>query len=85
METSAIQSKVVNIVAEQLGVEEREVKVESSFVEDLGADSLDIVELVMTMEEQFGLEIPDDQAEGIKTVSDAINYINAHLAKPAAE
>lgn len=78
METSAIQSKVKSIVAEQLGVEEREVKEESSFVEDLGADSLDIVELVMTMEEQFGVEIPDDQAESIKTVNDAIAYINAH-------
>lgn len=78
MEASAIQSKVMNIVAEQLGVEEREIKAESSFVDDLGADSLDIVELVMTMEEQFGLEIPDDQAETIKTVNDAIAYINAH-------
>ncbi|MBR2978762.1 MAG: acyl carrier protein [Myxococcaceae bacterium] len=78
MEASAVESKVKSIVAEQLGVEEHAIKAESSFTEDLGADSLDIVELVMTMEEQFGVEIPDDQAESIKTVKDAIAYIKAH-------
>ena len=83
MEASDIQSKVMNIVAEQLGVDEREIKAESSFVDDLGADSLDIVDLVMTMEEQFELEIPDDKAETIKTVNDAINYIHAHYQASA--
>ena len=57
---------------------EDEIKPESSFIEDLGADSLDIVELVMAMEEEFEVEIPDEEAENIKTVGDAINYINSH-------
>lgn len=83
MEASVIQSKVKSIVAEQLGVEEHAIREDSSFVDDLGADSLDIVELVMTMEEQFGVEIPDDQAECIKTVNDAIDYINAHCSDSA--
>ncbi len=83
MEASAVESKVKSIVAEQLGVEEHRITKDSSFVEDLGADSLDIVELVMTMEEQFGVEIPDDQAESIKTVKDAIAYINAHCPDAA--
>jgi acyl carrier protein len=59
-------------------VGEDEIKPESSFIEDLGADSLDIVELVMAMEEEFEVEIPDEEAENIKTVGDAINYINSH-------
>jgi len=63
---------------DQLGVGEDEIKPESSFIEDLGADSLDIVELVMAMEEEFEVEIPDEEAENIKTVGDAINYINTH-------
>ncbi len=75
MATSAIESKVKSIIADQLGVGEDEIKPESSFIEDLGADSLDIVELVMAMEEEFGFEIPDDQAEKIRTVGDAVTYL----------
>ena len=78
MTTTNIESKVKSIVAEQLGVGEDEIKPESSFIEDLGADSLDIVELVMAMEEEFEVEIPDEEAENIKTVGDAINYVNTH-------
>ena len=73
-----IEQKVKNIIAEQLGVGEDEIKTTSSFIEDLGADSLDIVELVMAMEEEFEVEIPDEEAENIKTVQDAVNYINTH-------
>ena len=78
MATSAIEAKVKSIIADQLGVGEDEIKPESSFIEDLGADSLDIVELVMAMEEEFEVEIPDEEAENIKTVGDAMNYINTH-------
>lgn len=78
MSTTNIEAKVKSIIADQLGVGEDEIKPESSFIEDLGADSLDIVELVMAMEEEFEVEIPDEEAENIKTVGDAINYINAH-------
>jgi acyl carrier protein len=78
MATSAIEAKVKSIIADQLGVGDDEIKPESSFIEDLGADSLDIVELVMAMEEEFEVEIPDEEAENIKTVGDAINYINTH-------
>jgi acyl carrier protein len=78
MSASNVEMKVKSIIAEQLGVSEGEIKTESSFVEDLGADSLDIVELVMAMEEEFDVEIPDDQAENIKTVKDAIDYVNNH-------
>lgn len=81
MATSAIEAKVKSIIADQLGVGEDEIKPESSFIEDLGADSLDIVELVMAMEEEFEVEIPDEEAENIKTVGDAINYINTHNKK----
>jgi acyl carrier protein len=78
MATAAIEAKVKSIIADQLGVGEDEIKPESSFIEDLGADSLDIVELVMAMEEEFEVEIPDEEAENIKTVGDAISYINTH-------
>jgi acyl carrier protein len=78
MSTTNIEAKVKSIIADQLGVGEDEIKPESSFIEDLGADSLDIVELVMAMEEEFEVEIPDEEAENIKTVGDAINYINTH-------
>ncbi|AKF82553.1 acyl carrier protein [Myxococcus sp. MISCRS1] len=78
MSTSAIEAKVKNIIADQLGVGEDEIKPESSFIEDLGADSLDIVELVMAMEEEFEVEIPDEEAENIKTVGDAIKYVTDH-------
>ena len=73
-----VEQKVKNIIAEQLGVGEDEIKLTSSFIEDLGADSLDIVELVMAMEEEFEVEIPDEEAENIKTVQDAVNYITTH-------
>jgi acyl carrier protein len=71
-------NKVKKIVAENLGVEEEKIVETSSFVEDLGADSLDQVELVMALEEEFGIEIPDDVAEKITTVQKAIEYINSH-------
>lgn len=70
--------KVRDIVVEQLGVEADEVSLESTFIDDLGADSLDIVELIMAFEEEFGIEIPDEAAEKIKTVQDVVNYINEH-------
>lgn len=78
MTATTIEAKVKSIIADQLGVGEDEIKPESSFIEDLGADSLDIVELVMAMEEEFEIEIPDEEAENIKTVGDAVNYINTH-------
>jgi acyl carrier protein len=76
---SSIEERVKKIVAEQLGVKEEEVKNEASFVEDLGADSLDTVELVMALEEEFETEIPDEDAEKITTVQLAIDYVNANL------
>jgi len=76
--TATIEQKVKNIIADQLGVGEEEIKATSSFIEDLGADSLDIVELVMAMKEEFEVEIPDEEAENIKTVQDAVNYITTH-------
>ena len=78
MTTGNVEQKIRGIIAEQLGVAEDEIKSTSSFIEDLGADSLDIVELVMAMEEEFEVEIPDEEAENIKSVGDAINYINTH-------
>ncbi|MHB8418689.1 MAG: acyl carrier protein [Myxococcales bacterium] len=78
MAEASVEQKVKSIIAEQLGVGEAEIKPESSFIEDLGADSLDIVELVMAMEEEFEVEIPDEEAEHIKTVGDAINYVTTH-------
>ena len=78
MSTSAIEAKVKSIIADQLGVGEDEIKPESSFIEDLGADSLDTVELVMAFEEEFGCEIPDDAAEKIVTVKDAVSFIESH-------
>ncbi|MBA1333820.1 MAG: Acyl carrier protein [Firmicutes bacterium] len=70
-----ILEKVKEIVAEQLGVDEDEVVLEASFIDDLGADSLDIVELIMALEEEFDMEIPDEDAEKIVTVGDAVEYI----------
>jgi acyl carrier protein len=75
-----IEQRVKKIVAEQLGVNEADVKNESSFVNDLGADSLDTVELVMALEEEFECEIPDEEAEKINTVQQAIDYINSHTS-----
>ena len=74
-----IGEQVKNIIVEQLGVSVDEVVPEASFVDDLGADSLDLVELVMVLEEEFGKEIPDEDAEKIQTVQDAINYITNHM------
>ncbi len=74
-----IEEKVKEIIADRLGVDPDEVTPEASFVEDLGADSLDTVELVMALEEEFGIEIPDEDAENIKTVGDAIEYIKNHI------
>lgn len=71
----AIAERVKSIIVEQLGVDEEEVTLEASFTDDLGADSLDIVELVMAFEEEFGIEIPDEEAERISNVRDAIEYI----------
>jgi acyl carrier protein len=73
-----ITEKVKQIISEQLGVEEAEVTPRASFVDDLGADSLDTVELVMALEEHFDIEIPDEDAEKIRTVQDAIDYIDKH-------
>ena len=75
----SVEEKVKNIIVKQLGVDTETVTPEASFIDDLGADSLDIVELVMTMEEEFDLEIPDEDAEKIKTVNDVINYIKAKV------
>jgi acyl carrier protein len=72
-----VDAKVKKIISEQLGVPESDVKPEASFVNDLGADSLDTVELVMALEEEFGVEIPDEDAEKIATVQNAIDYIKA--------
>lgn len=76
---SSIEERVKKIVVEQLGVKEEEVTTESSFVDDLGADSLDTVELVMALEEEFKTEIPDEEAEKITTVQQAVDYIKAHV------
>jgi len=73
-----IEQKVKDIIINELGVESEKVTPEASFVEDLGADSLDTVELVMAFEEEFGMEIPDEEAEKLQTVGDAINYITSH-------
>ncbi|MDD6787097.1 MAG: acyl carrier protein [Bacteroidales bacterium] len=75
---SEIESKVKEIIVEKLGVEESEVTLEASFTNDLGADSLDTVELIMEFEKEFGITIPDDQAEKIATVGDAVAYIEAN-------
>lgn len=73
-----IEQRVIEIIVEQLGVSAEEVTPEAHFIDDLGADSLDLVELIMAMEEEFGMEISDEEAEKIQTVQDAINYINEH-------
>jgi acyl carrier protein len=78
---SEIADKVKSIVAEQLGVKIEEVKEEAKFIDDLGADSLDTVELVMALEEEFGAEIPDEEAEKLATVGDAVTYIEGKATK----
>ena len=81
MNTAEIESRVKKIVVEQLGVKEDEVTTDASFVDDLGADSLDTVELVMALEEEFETEIPDDEAEKIVTIKDAVKYITERMGK----
>ena len=81
MEDTEIQEKVVSIVAEQMGVDKGEINRETNFVNDLNADSLDTVELVMEFEDEFETSIPDEDAEKIQTVGQAIDYIKEHLAK----
>jgi acyl carrier protein len=76
---ASVPEKVKSIIVDQLGVNEGEVTPAASFVDDLGADSLDTIELVMAFEEAFGIEIPDEDAEKIKTVKDAIDYIESHV------
>ncbi|MCR4430141.1 MAG: acyl carrier protein [Tepidanaerobacteraceae bacterium] len=75
-----VLDRIKKIIAEQLGIDEDDVVPEASFIDDLGADSLDIVELIMAFEEEFDLEIPDEEAEKIKTVQNAIDYIKNHTA-----
>lgn len=81
MTPEQVEQKVKEIIVEQLGVDEAQVDKTASFVDDLGADSLDIVELVMAFEEAFKLEVPDEDAEKLKTVGDAIQYITSHQGK----
>ena len=74
-----VSQRVIEIIVEQLKVSPEEVTLEASFIDDLGADSLDLVELIMAMEEEFGLEISDEDAEKIQTVQDAVSYITEHM------
>ena len=78
---TSIENRVKEIITEQLGVDEKEVTPEASFIDDLGADSLDTVELVMALEEEFDIEIPDEDAEKIAAVNDAVNYIKKKVKK----
>jgi acyl carrier protein len=78
---ASVADKVKSIIVDQLGVDEDQVTVDASFVDDLGADSLDTVELVMAFEEEFGIEIPDEDAEKITRVKEAVDYIEAHSKK----
>jgi acyl carrier protein len=81
MSVENVQERVKNIIVEQLGVEADQVKPEAQFVNDLGADSLDTVELIMALEEEFDVEIPDEKAEKIKTVGEAVSYIEENAKK----
>jgi acyl carrier protein len=77
--TASTYERLKKIIVEQLGVDEADIKPEASFVDDLNADSLDLVELVMSLEEEFGTEISDEDAEGIRTVQNAVDYVDEHL------
>jgi len=77
----SVTEKVKKMIVDQLGVSESEVVPEAKFIDDLGADSLDIVELIMALEDEYGIEIPDEDAEKIETVGDAIRYIEEHMKK----
>ena len=79
METEEMFEKVKTVIVEQLGIDESSVRMESSFLDDLGADSLDIVEFIMALEEEFGLEIPDEDVEKIVTVKDVVEYISENI------
>ena len=81
MDEAKIYDEIKKVVVEQLGVSDAEVTRQASFVDDLGADSLDTVELVMALEEAFGIEIPDEDAEKLKTIGDTINYVTSHEKK----
>ncbi len=75
-----VEDRIKGIIVEQLGIATEEVSMEASFIDDLGADSLDIVELVMAMEEEFDIEIPDEEAEKIQTIGDAVSYLKEQVA-----
>ncbi len=77
----SIEEKVIEIISQKLNLSKDQIKLEASFVDDLGADSLDLVELVMAMEEAFGMEVPDEEAEKLRTVKDAIEYIKAKIGE----
>ena len=77
----SIEDKIISIIAEKLNLSKDQVKPEASFVDDLGADSLDLVELVMAMEEEFGMEVPDEDAEKLRTVRDVIEYVKKRLGE----
>ena len=77
----SIEDKIISIIAEKLNLSKDQVKPEASFVDDLGADSLDLVELVMAMEEEFGMEVPDEDAEKLRTVKDVIEYVKKRLGE----
>ncbi|MBB1545785.1 MAG: acyl carrier protein [Clostridiales bacterium] len=79
METEEIFEKVKTVIVEQLGIDEASVRMDSSFLDDLGADSLDIVEFIMALEEEFGIEIPDEDVEKIVTVKDVVEYISENI------
>jgi len=85
MADKTIEEKVKDIIVEQLGVNPEQVTPQASFIEDLGADSLDIVELVMAFEEEFSVEVPDEDAEKLQTVGDVINYIKERAKSPGGE
>lgn len=85
MTQEEIFGKVKDLVSKQLSIDEKEITSDASFIEDLGADSLDTVELIMSLEEEFDIEIPDEEAEKIKTVQNVVDYVLNHLASGAAK